>query len=203
MLIDLERIVKKYNLQINGVIQIGAHFGEENNIYDNLNIKNRIFFEPLESNFNILKYNLGDKYELYKLALGNDNKDIEMFVEEANLGQSSSILKPELHLKQYPHIVFNKKEIVQMKRLDDINIDLSKFNFINIDVQGYELEVFKGGKNTLNNIDYIMAEINRDEVYENCTKINDLIRFLKPYGFELVEENWEGITWGDGFFIKK
>lgn len=203
MLIDLERIVKKYNLQINGVIQIGAHFGEENNIYNNLNIKNRIFFEPLESNFNVLKYNLGDKYELYKLALGNDNKEIEMFVEEANLGQSSSILKPELHLKQYPHIVFNKKEIVQMKRLDDINIDLSKFNFINIDVQGYELEVFKGGKNTLNNIDYIMAEINRDEVYENCTKINDLIRFLKPYGFELVEENWEGITWGDGFFIKK
>ena len=57
---------------------------------------------------------------------GNDNKLIEMYVEDANMGQSSSILKPEIHLKQYPHIIFNKKELVEMKRLDDIDIDMTE-----------------------------------------------------------------------------
>jgi len=106
-------------------------------------------------------------------------------------------------LLQYPHIVFNEREEVQMKRLDDIGIDVSQYNLINIDVQGYELEVLKGSEKFLNNIDYIISEINRDEVYINCAKYNELINFLKPYGFELVEQSWDGITWGDGFFIKK
>jgi FkbM family methyltransferase len=202
MLLDLEKLVKKYNMKIKGVIHIGAHFGEENGVYNNLNLKNRIFFEPLEKNYNKLLENVSNEFLTYKLALGNENKKIEMFVEEANMGQSSSILKPIKHLVQYPHIEFNSTEIVDMKRLDDIEIDIEKFNFINIDVQGYELEVFKGSEETLKNIDYIMSEINRDEVYENCTKINELIDFLKPYGFKLVEEDWAGYTWGDGLFIK-
>jgi hypothetical protein len=73
---------------------------------------------------------------------------------------------------------------------------------INIDVQGYELEVFKGGAKTLEGIDYIMSEINRDEVYEDCAHIEELKEFLLPYGFELVESVWAGGQWGDGFFIK-
>lgn len=201
MLLDLENLVKKYNMNIKGVIHIGAHFGEENSVYDNLKIKNRVFFEPLEKNYTKLLENVGD-HITYKLALGNESKQIEMFVEEANQGQSSSILKPILHLTQYPHIQFNHTEFVEMKRLDDVGLENEKYNFINIDVQGYELEVFKGAEKILSSVDYIMSEINRDEVYQDCTKINDLIDFLKPYGFELVEEDWAGHTWGDGLFIK-
>jgi hypothetical protein len=140
---------------------------------------------------------------LMNIALGNDNKKISMNVETANSGQSSSILNPVLHLTQYPHIKFESTEEVEMKRLDDLGMNLSDFNFINIDVQGYELEVFKGAEKTLHNIDYIMSEINRDEVYQNCARIEQLIDFLSPYGFELVEQTWDGGTWGDGFFIKK
>ena len=89
-----------------------------------------------------------------------------------------------------------------MKKLDNIGLS-NDYNFINIDVQGYELEVFKGAVNTLKNIDYIISEINRDEVYANCAKVDDLKNFLSQYGFELVEETWDGQTWGDGLFIKK
>lgn len=203
MLLDLQNLVTKYNMTINGVIHIGAHFGEENNVYNHLNIQNRIFFEPLSKNFQTLKQNIGENFFLYQLALGNENKTIEMNVETANMGQSSSILKPVLHLTQYPHIKFESTEEVQMNRLDDLNLNLENYNFINIDVQGYELEVFKGSARTLEKIDYIMSEINRDEVYENCAKIEELVEFLSPYGFELVEETWAGGTWGDGLFIKK
>lgn len=201
MLLNLENLVKKYNLSIKGIIHIGAHFGEENNVYNKLNIKNRVFFEPLEKNYEKLVENVKG-YLTYKLALGNESKKVQMFVESANQGQSSSILKPLLHLSQYPHIQFNETEIVEMKRLDEINIDSKLYNFINIDVQGYELEVFKGATKTLESVDYIMSEVNRDEVYQGCVKINELIDFLKPFGFEMVEQDWAGQTWGDAFFIK-
>jgi len=202
MLLDFKNLYEKYNMNVRGVLHIGAHYGEEHNIYKNFGIPNIAYFEPLIKNFNVLKQNIKDESLLFNFALGNQNKKIEMFVESANNGQSSSILEPKIHLSQYPHIVFNQKEIVEMKRLDDLDINLSDFNLINIDVQGYELEVFKGSEKTLESIDYIISEINRDEVYHGCAKIDELIDFLSLFGFELVEENWAGNTWGDGFFIK-
>jgi FkbM family methyltransferase len=203
MLLDLISLVKKYDMKINGVIHIGAHHGQEDSTYKVLGIKNKMFFEPLKRNFEILKQNVSEDSILVNKALGNETKNVKMFVETANRSQSSSILKPKLHLTQYPRIQFNEEEEVEMTRLDNIQVDTTKYNFINIDVQGYELEVFKGSEKTLENIDYIMSEINRDEVYENCAKINELTEFLSSYGFKLVEQNWAGSTWGDGLFIKQ
>jgi len=202
MLLDLPFLIQKHKMNINGVLHIGAHFGEENKVYESLNINKRIFFEPLNSNFLKLKENVGDQSLLLKKALGNENKNVKMFVETKNMGQSSSILEPILHLSQYPSITFDETEEVEMVKLDDLGIPLDEYNFINIDVQGYELEVFKGATKTLNNIDYIMSEINRAELYKDCAKIQELIDFLSPYGFRLVEESWLGGTWGDGLFIK-
>lgn len=203
MVLDLPKLVTKYNMNIKGVIHIGAHFGEENSVYDALNIKNRIFFEPQESVFSVLKERLNGRFPVIKKALGNANKKVIMYVEGANKGQSSSILKPALHMIQYPQIKFDSTEEVEMARLDDLEMDLTEFNFVSIDVQGYELEVFKGAAKTLEHIDYISSEINRGELYEGCAKVEDLVQFLTPYGFSLVEEAWVGDTWGDGLFVKK
>ena len=202
-ILNLEKLVTKYEIKIEGVIHIGAHFGEENRVYNKLGIKNRVFFEPQSSSFEELKRRLGSTHLLVNKALGNERKTVKMFIESANKGQSSSILKPTLHLVQYSNIKFDDIEEVEMIRLDDFGLNMDEFNFISIDVQGYELEVFKGASETLKSIDYIVSEINKEELYENGAKIEQLIEFLSPYGFELVEENWIGGNWGDGLFIKK
>ena len=129
--------------------------------------------------------------------------DIEMHVETANQGQSSSILKPLKHLDQYPHIKFNDKEKVKITKLDNFIDNKDNFNFINIDVQGYELEVFKGGTEFIKTIDYIMTEVNRDEVYSGCAKIDEIDNFLKEFNFKRVETTWDGGTWGDAFYVKE
>jgi FkbM family methyltransferase len=203
MLLDLNFLIKKYDLKIKGVIHIGAHYGEENETYINNSISNLIYFEPLRKNFEILKQNVGEKTIIHNIALGNEEKEIKMYVESKNKGQSSSILKPSIHLKQYPHIVFDEEEIVSMNKLDNISFDREYFNMINIDVQGYELEVFKGGVNTLETVDYIMTEVNRAEVYENCPLIEELDDFLNKFNFTRVETTWDGVTWGDALYIKK
>jgi FkbM family methyltransferase len=202
MLLDFDEIVKKYNMTIKGVIHIGAHHGQEHIIYKKNGIKNIVYFEPLSKNFKVLKENIGEDATLFNLALGNKEDYVEMFVERNNKGQSSSVLEPKLHLIQYPHITFDEKETVKMTKLDNIELDLNKYNFINIDVQGYELEVFKGAIKTLENVDYIISEINRDELYKGCVKIEELSKFLSNFGFIPVEQSWIGRTWGDGLFIK-
>ena len=114
---------------------------------------------------------------------------------------SSSILKPKKHLTQYRDITFNVKENVELKTLDSYNY--KNFNFLNMDVQGYELEVLRGAKKTLEYIDYVYCEVNRDEVYEDNAYIEEIDEFLSSYNMERVETDWQGDTWGDALYIKK
>jgi len=204
MIFDFNILHNKYNFNIKGIIHIGGHYGQEYDLYKNLNVP-VIFFEPLSNNYNVLKNKVEHdiNVQTFQCALGNENKIVTMNVETANNGQSSSILKPKKHLEQYPHITFNFTEEVNMFRLDDIDLNLSQYNFLNIDVQGYELEVFKGAFETLKNINYIISEINRDEVYENCPHVDELDEYLFQFGFKRVETDWAGNIWGDAFYIKQ
>lgn len=209
MLLNFNELKTKYSLDIKGVLHIGAHFGQEFEVYVENNIKNVIFFEPVPSTYEMLKQRIGDNAKLINVALGNTIGKINMNIETANQGQSSSILLPALHLKQYPHIKFDNKIEVDITTLDEfissnINIDECKnYNLINIDVQGYELEVFKGAKKTLEDIDYIITEVNRDIVYHDCALVEDLDKYLDKYGFKRIETTWDGTTWGDALYIKE
>jgi len=202
MLLNLENLVKKYNLEIKGVVHIGAHYGQEYFTYKKLNINNIMFFEPVEKTFNILKNNIGENAILINSALGNIIGEIDMFTENINKGQSSSILEPKQHLLQHPNIIFDGKTKVKITKLDTFLTEVKNYNFINIDVQGYELEVFRGGKKFLENIDYIITEVNRAELYKNCPLVEDIDSYLKQYNFVRVETTWDGGTWGDAFYIK-
>ncbi len=203
MLISFTEIKKKYNMNISGIIHVGGHFGEEILEYVQNQIQNIVIFEPSESNFKILEENvsqLNANISGYQVALGSTEGIMEMYISSNN-GLSSSLLKPKKHLTQYSDITFNQKEFVEVKTLDSYSF--SEYNFINMDVQGYELEVLKGGSETLKHVDYVYCEVNRDEVYENNAYIEEIDEFLSSYNMERVEVNWQGDTWGDALYIKK
>jgi hypothetical protein len=116
--------------------------------------------------------------------------------------ESSSILKPKLHLELYPDITFDNTEEVEIKKLDDYNY--SNYNFMNMDVQGYELEVLRGGSNTLQYIDYLYCEVNRNEVYEGNAYIQELDDYLFSYNMKRGETSWwDDGDWGDALYIKE
>lgn len=208
MLFNLSNLIETYKLNIKGTIQAGAHHGSViEEIYKN-NVSNILCFEPVPSSFEILNKKCSDKAKIYNLALGNENKKILMNIETANEGMSSSILEPKLHLVKYPHIKFESKIEVQMVRLDEFienNKELKEmeYNFLCLDVQGYELEVLKGAGKTLKQIDYILCEVNKDKVYDKCCHVNEIDDFLSTYGFERILTNWEGIIWGDALYLKQ
>lgn len=203
MILSFKEIVEKYNMKINGVIHVGAHYGEEIPSYIKKDIKNIVVFEPLEKSFEVLEQNvskLNANIIGHQVALGNEEKNISMYLSSNNL-ESSSILKPKLHLIQHGHVTFNETEQVEMKTLDSYHY--TDYNFINIDVQGYELEVLKGGTETLKHIDYVYCEVNRDEVYENNAYVEEIDEFLSAYDMKRVETFWwDNGNWGDALYIR-
>lgn len=205
MLISFTQLRKKYNMNISGIIHIGAHYGEEISEYIRNGIQDIVVFEPLKSNFEVLEENLSDlnaNISGYQVALGNDEKMVIMYVSN-NQQQSSSILKPKLHLQNHPTVGFPTVEEVEMVKLDKYIEETSGFNFINMDVQGYELEVLKGGAQTLQHVDYVYCEVNRDEVYEDNAYVEELDEFLSQYDMERVETFWQGGIWGDALYVRK
>lgn len=203
---SLKQLVDEFGMDIKGVYHIGAHFGEELESYEQCGVKNMVFFEPLRPAFDVLARNVGNKGLTYNIALGNQKGRVLMHVESANNGQSSSILEPSIHLFQYPHIIFEGQVQVDIDTLDNVvredNLTVSGYNMINIDVQGYELEVFKGAVETLPHIDYIITEVNNDEVYADCVLVGELDEFLGGFGFKRVKTTWDGGTWGDALYVK-
>jgi len=211
MIIKLDKIIRNFDLSIKGVVHIGAHHGGEYNDYVRHGIRNMVFFEPVESNYNklIQKINLTQDVKAYNIALGNETGYRDMFLESDNNGQSCSLLPPGTHLTLYPHIKFSDKETVRIDKLDNIPLDWYLYNMINIDVQGYELEVFRGAVNSLKSVDIIYTEVNDEDVYEGCCHLSDIDDFLSDFDFKRVMIEYPMRTptvpypWGDALYIKE
>jgi FkbM family methyltransferase len=205
MLISFTNLRKKYNMNIAGIIHIGAHYGEEIHEYVDNGIQDIVVFEPLSKNFEVLHENLSNinaNVSGYQVALGNKTGKEVMHLS-SNDAQSSSILKPKEHLEHHPDVTFDGTEEVEVKTLDSFNF--TQYNFINMDVQGYELEVLKGSKKTLESVDYVYCEVNRGEMYEGNAMIEEIDEYLSEYGFRRVETYWPETwyKWGDALYIKQ
>jgi FkbM family methyltransferase len=193
---------EKYNMNIKGIIHVGAHYGEEIKDYIESGVKKLVLFEPLKDNFNIILNkikNLDVDITLHQTALGSYVTEEIMYVSD-NEKLSSSLLKPKNHLLQYPDVYFPDTEKVKINLLD--NYQYTEYNYLHMDVQGYELEVLKGAVETLKYIDYIYCEVNRDELYEKNVFVEDLDNFLLKYNMKRVETDWKGESWGDALYIK-
>ena len=199
--IPLHYVVDRYSLNIKGVIHVGAHYGQEYVDYEDNGIKNIMMFEASSPVYQELVKRMPTSVKCYKMALGNKTGVATMFTETANEGMSNSLLEPNLHKEQYPDIKFTGEELVGLYRLDNVDFDRAKYNMLNVDVQGYELEVLKGAEETLKSIDVIYCEVNKDELYKGNPLIEDIDSFLVD--FERVETNLIGGNWGDAVYIRK
>lgn len=207
MLLDFNSILEKYKIKPNGVISVGAHFGEEYRAYLAAGIKRIVFIEPCAMAFAELKrqFQYAPNVTLFNLALGERSAvNVSMFTSDkaVNKGQSNSLLRPDKHLAIHPEIAFDSSELVEMERMDNLDLPQAVYDLLVMDCQGYEGNVLRGGPKRLNNIDYVYTEVNKASVYENCTKIGELDEILCD--FERVETGrWVGDAWTDAFYIRK
>lgn len=199
--VGLADIITSYKIHITGVVHVGAHYGQEVKEYRSVSIPKIVLIEPLAKPFKRLEEKFGSDKDiiLFNTAIGRKTGIVELFVDNKNSGQSSSILKPKEHLKIYPKIIFDQKETCGIRPLSSFNFD-SSYNLLNVDVQGYELEVLKSC-DSLENFNVIILEVNEVEMYEGCCTIHMLDKFLKSYTRvkTLMTKN---AGWGEATYIK-
>lgn len=192
MLLNYDEIVQKYNIKLTGVIHVGGHLGEEIPLYKK-QTNNIHIFEPLKECFE----HIDPTVNKYNVALGSKQHIVSFNV--SNNKQSSSFLRPKTHLQAHPDIIFVEERLIQIDTLD--SYEIKNCNLLNMDVQGYEIEVLKGGQKTLSKIDYIFTEVNEKELYEGCAFLKELDDFL--FNFTRVELVLTPFGWGDAFYIRK
>jgi FkbM family methyltransferase len=206
MLINIDAI-KKYKSKIRGIYHIGAHQLEENNYYFDLGVNRVLWFEANPKLVEQFKQNLSyiSMQELYNELLSNtDGDEIEFYITNNNA--SSSMLKLKHHLKYYPHITVS--DIIKLKTkkmstfIREERIDTSKYNFINVDVQGAELKVIEGFEEYLDTIDFIYTEVNNEELYEGCPMMSEIDDFLSHHNFKRIETLMTAANWGDALYAR-
>jgi FkbM family methyltransferase len=206
MLININAI-KKYKSKIRGIYHIGAHQLEENNYYFDLGVNRVLWFEANPKLVEQFKQNLSyiSMQELYNELLSNtDGDEIEFYITNNNA--SSSMLKLKHHLKYYPHITVS--DIIKLKTkkmstfIREERIDTSKYNFINVDVQGAELKVIEGFEEYLDTIDFIYTEVNNEELYEGCPMMSEIDDFLSHHNFKRIETLMTAANWGDALYAR-
>jgi len=206
MLLNIHELFARYKVQVTGVIHVGAHWGQEFEAYSFLGVEKLVFIEPCQAAFQILlnKFSNNPNIKLFNCACGQISGTSAMFTTgPANQGMSNSLLQPKVHLIQHPRVIFNGTEMVNVKKLDDLEFDKTEYGLLNMDCQGFEDRVLIGAKKTLKSIDYVYTEVNRMEMYEGNAMIEDIDRILSD--FQRVETGWasDHHGWGEAMYIRK
>lgn len=185
---DIQKEIVDSILDSNGVLHIGAHRGSEAPIYAWFD-KPAIWIEANDEIFEELKINLHnyrDQHAFNYLILDKNENDKNFYISN-NDGASSSIFefdKEHQNTNLFDGRIFKfirKKKIKSYSldtfiRLEKINI--KKYNYWVIDVQGAELLVLNGSKANLNYCKYLYIEISKKSFYKDGARWEDLKRFL-------------------------
>jgi hypothetical protein len=120
-------------------------------------------------------------------------------------GASSSLLYPKTHLSRYPTIKVAGEKPIRGCKLDTLVkeelIDMGKYDFLYMDLQGAEYLALLGFEDNLKYINGILCEINYEELYEGCVMVDKIDNYLIEHGFI---KQWatihETVGWGDAYY---
>ncbi len=197
-----------------GIIDVGAAGGLEPRWLPYEPYLKTFAFEPDERSAKALPPNI----EVFSVALysEDDTKTINL----CRKPRTSSLYLPNVDLlKRYPSVErFDvlAQESVQTTTLDKaLANNPGPFHFLKLDVQGTELEILRGGVDTISK-SLLGAEIEVEFVplYENAALFGNISEFMTSMGFEFIDfvrlSKWERDSYrglgqcafGDALFLK-
>jgi FkbM family methyltransferase len=180
--------IKKSNAKIGDVIfDVGAYCGTQSIYWSKIVGESGkvICFEPDSRNYDVLKKNIdlhnASNITALKLGLFSEDKTI-YFSNNGSMG--SQVIKEGNE---------NTSEI-QVRTLESIfkELNLTKLDFIKMDIEGSEMEVLKSSKEFIQKLKpsfiiephYINGVLNKDEIIDFFQSINFKVEILKQGGYD-------------------
>ena len=153
------------------VIDIGAQFGDFSVMCSKVYGAREIHaFEPIKENVTILKeffsLNQVENAKVYQVALSDHvgHEELSFKGDQLQSGNGGKI-----------------KQLVEFRRLDDFNL---KCDLLKIDVEGFEIQVLKGGTQTImENMPRIIMEVHSSKLMKTTLSI------LNSVGYRLVHHD--------------
>ena len=168
------------------IIDVGAHQGS----YTDLIIEkypNSIVhcFEPSKHNFNLLSKKYAEKKNIHlnNMGLSDSEGDVSLFSDFSGSGLASLNKRKLNHFNKE----FDYKEKVKTITFDKYwseNLQKKEIDLFKIDVEGAELSVLQGCKNTMENIKNIQFEFGGANI-DSRTYFQDFWYLFKEYNYEI------------------
>ena len=205
------QVLKQLGFDYNGwkALHIGSHNALEKGIMDHLGFAHTTWVECNPFVFPDLLERLGDdkRHTAIEACLWGTNAEIKNYHFYRNKKDGAGGLFKDKKMKEYIHDCPMTGESIELvtTRLDTLalthDIDLSSINFLNLDVQGSELEVLKGAGDKLRP-KLMYVEVSWDEIYENGPLLKDIDEFLLKWGYTRIgiRQDWQ--VHGDAVYVK-
>ena len=188
----LNKIKTHYNFNPSNILDIGANDGYFANLC-------RTIWPT--SNLTLVEANpfwsdtLKEKnYKHIITLLGNEKKQsVDFYVNKKDKGSTGCSMYKEIS----SFFDENNCETIslQMNRLDDITNET--FDFIKMDTQGSELDIIKGGLDTIKKCKYLLIEVSLIPLNENGPLKEDIVRFLSRNDIKPVDVLYDHIIDGE------
>jgi len=193
-----------------GVLHVGACEAEERDWYYTKGFEPIYYIEANPQKSFIIQDNIREYENQYVItaAISNEETVSDFYITNYG-GISSSLLFPNLRPEIYDNQSHTIEKIIQVKTqtlesvINNFEIPIKDINFLVMDIEGSELNALKSLKGLIVNFDYILAEYHTFENYMGCPKVEDLVIFLKQFGFQEIVRVDSGEEWGDILFEKR
>lgn len=123
---------------------------------------------------------------LYPFAIGPRSEEARFYVSRQDY--SSSLLPiSSLQTRLFPGTAEKEQVTVQVRRLDEVltPADLKPPALLKMDVQGFEHAALEGCRGLLASFAWLYIECSFLEFYQGQALAQDILDFLRPYGFLL------------------
>jgi len=197
-------LLSSFGITVSGILHIGAHECEELQAYmlNGVNPSSVVWVDALQEKVDLMKSRGVEN--VFCAAL--DSKEADATFNIANNGESSSLLEFGTHLVNHPQVHVTSTRTVRTQTLEQFiksnSLDISKCNFWNLDIQGKELDVLRGGQDYLKYAQAIYAEVNTELVYKGCGLLSELDAYLITQGFTRIHIHMTNAGWGDALYVR-
>jgi FkbM family methyltransferase len=207
--VNLTEISNKFGVSPGKVIHAGASYCQERDEYARSKFVPVVWLECITSIFQESQSLLSDypDQNIYQVTLWSESEVRKDIYISSNRGESSSLLEFKWHKFVHSNVTANSIESHLTSTLDSFiesNDIPGPFALLVLDLQGVELEVLKGAKNTLSESMAVWTEVALLEMYGGQPLFKDIHAFMLSNNFVLVHHDLEAnSTMGDALYVTR
>lgn len=205
------QVLKQLGFDYTGwkTLWLGAHDLLEKDILDHLGFSHTYCVECNPFVFPDLLERIGDdkRYTAIEACIWSEDDLEKTYHFYRNIKDGAGGLFNDKKMKDYikdcpqldQNITLKTKTVATIAK--EKNIDLSSIDFLCCDLQGSELEAFKGSGSELRP-KLIYCEVSWDEIYENGPLLQDIDDFLLKWGYTRLGVRVDWSKHGDALYIR-